>query len=172
MSAALIPVWIIGGPFLALLFLSLTYRGGTSTGSVTALASYNGELYAGGNFVIYPTPLNPAVDFAHWNTSAHLWEPVNTTFGQTDGTVRAFLNWSGELLVVGDFVNIGSTLANHIARFNGSSFLPWGSGHTQAISSIGIYNGNIAIGSSFSTPTGFSPTVFTGKLSMSFTVLS
>lgn len=136
-----------------------TFNGGTNTGSVYALASYNGELYAGGNFVIYPTPLNPAVDFAHWNTSAHLWEPVNTTFGQTDGAVRAFMPWNGELLVVGDFVSIGSTTANHIARFTGSSFLAWGSGHSQAILSIGIYNGNIAIGSSFSTPTGFSPTV-------------
>ena len=30
MTAALLPVWIIGGPFIGLLFLSFFYRGGTS----------------------------------------------------------------------------------------------------------------------------------------------
>ena len=33
MSGAFIPVWIIGGPFIGLLFLSLLYRSGSSAGS-------------------------------------------------------------------------------------------------------------------------------------------
>jgi len=33
MSGAFIPVWIIGGPFIGLLILSLMYRGGSSSGS-------------------------------------------------------------------------------------------------------------------------------------------
>ena len=41
MSGALLPVWIIGGPFLGLLFLSLMYRGGSSTGTSMDLSLHD-----------------------------------------------------------------------------------------------------------------------------------
>ncbi|HEX7585125.1 MAG TPA: hypothetical protein VF373_10585, partial [Prolixibacteraceae bacterium] len=63
---------------------------------VYALASYNGELYAGESFVMAGG--NPANYIAKWNGSA--WSPLGTG---TNGTVNSLAVYNSELYTGGLF---------------------------------------------------------------------
>jgi trimeric autotransporter adhesin len=93
--------------------------GGTSTGSVFCLGVLNGELYAGGNFVIYPTVLDIATNIAHWNTSHGLWENVAGPGTNPGQNVYCMTNWNGNLWV-GTYYKNGTILgAGDVWQFDG-----------------------------------------------------
>jgi hypothetical protein len=75
----------------------VSFNEGTSTGNVWALAVLNGELYAAGNFVIYPTTGDPAYNIAHWNSARNLFDPVAGPGTDPGENVNCLTTWNGSL---------------------------------------------------------------------------
>lgn len=65
--------------------------------------------------------------------AADLWTPIGSIRG-TDNDVLAITRLNtGQLIVGGLFTNAGSVRANHVAIFNGSTWLAMGNGFTSAV---------------------------------------
>jgi hypothetical protein len=110
-------------------------------GQVKALIVYNGNLYAGGEF------LNPGNNIAVWNGST--WQNLQQG---TDGEVNAFTVFSGSLVVGGNFDQAGGNNAKNIASWNGSSWSAYGGGLTGSgdrVNAVTVFNGNLVAGGRF-----------------------
>ena len=103
---------------------------------VGTLASYNGDLYAGGNFIVAPG-LVPALHIAKWNGSE--WSsvgPPGTGFSRLLGGSSVSVNGmavhndgSGESLFVGgDFDYVAGIETGGIAKWDGESWSRVGTG--------------------------------------------
>jgi len=91
---------------------------GSLTQQIYSLASYNGELYAGGNFnSIGGINVNR---IARWNGSN--WQGLIGGVTGGFGEVRAMAVYNGELYVGGDFTNASGISANYIAKWNGTQW--------------------------------------------------
>lgn len=78
-------------------------------------------LYLGGDFdSIGGVPIQ---GIAAWNGST--WSPVG---GGTTGSVRALIEYQGELVAAGSYTAIGGTPARKIASFDGTSWSAFGAG--------------------------------------------
>ena len=124
------------------------FYGGTSTGSVTTLAVYNGELYAGGNFVIYPTVLDIATNVAHWNVSAGHWENMGGPGTDPGQTVNGLYAWSGKMYAGTYYHDIHGNPQGDVWSFDGTN---WTSLVTcnSAVECFQAWNGGLAIGGYF-----------------------
>ena len=87
----------------------------------------NGELVAGGNFVL---PGGPTVGngIARWDGVA--WQPMGSvTLPFTLGSVQFFsLLSNGDLLAAGTFTSIGGVACNFVGRWDGVAWHPLGTG--------------------------------------------
>jgi hypothetical protein len=97
-------------------WLRTTERAGSAStlpvqgASVGALAVWNGELVAGGQFV-FPTTAGPfAANIACWDGST--WRALGTG---VNGMVRAFTLHAGQLVACGQFTLAGGSAASGIA---------------------------------------------------------
>ena len=114
---------------------------------VSALAVYQGQLYAGGTGGVSrwngtqwetfgPQIFGQVLTMYVHDQVLYIggWMPIfgnlvswdgsvqQTVGGGTDGTVYTFESFQGDLLVGGTFTNAGGTAANRLARWDGSSF--------------------------------------------------
>jgi hypothetical protein len=99
----------------------------------TALAVFRKELYVGGSFSLIgcgaaPVPVN---NLAVWNGAT--WRRVGGGFGAPNGVDAAVSSMTvlpppGTLVIGGAFGSAGPLVANGIARWNGTAFLPVGGG--------------------------------------------
>jgi hypothetical protein len=92
--------------------------GNEISGSVSALAVYNGELIAGGWFTLPGFSAGPNLarfDGTTWQPLGPISDPANPYAG-----VRSLAVYDGELVVGGDFAMAGAVAANRIARWNGT----------------------------------------------------
>jgi len=133
------------------------------SGRVNSLVVYNGQLYAGGGFATAGgDPLYPqdAAYIARFDGTE--WQPVG---GGMNFTVTDMVIYNGELVVSGLFTraayltatgeeNPGSMSANYIARWNGTSWAPLGSGMNGKVTALAVHNGVLYAGGSFSTAGG------------------
>ncbi len=145
---------------------------------VRALKVYKNELYAGGNFACagngVQTEYLTGSRLARWNGSRWTnigpaaWNggsPVNCT-GASD-LVSALCSFNGELWLGGSFTSVSNTgpvssCAYRIARCNGNSFSPVGSGCAgvggaisfPTVNAIAEYNGNLVLGGRFALAGG------------------
>ena len=96
-------------------------------GSVRALAvSASGELIAGGAFQTSGGLLTRGI--ARWNGTGWVGFGSGIAGGQYGSVNALAVLPNGDLLAAGDFTSISGTAANHIARWNGSSWSALGSG--------------------------------------------
>jgi trimeric autotransporter adhesin len=101
--------------------------GGMANGEVTALASHNSQLYAGGRFTV----MNgiSASRIARWNGSA--WSPLGggvSPSGPSDNITRLFV-YNSQIYASGNFEYMNGLPMKNIARWDGlSTWSPLGSG--------------------------------------------
>jgi uncharacterized delta-60 repeat protein len=114
-----------------------------------------GDVIVGGSFSVAGG--NSANRIVRLNGSAH--SPLGTGIGDNFTTVRALTTLlpNGDIIAGGDFTTAGGLPARYIARWNGSTWSPFGTG---LIGGGGIYalatlpNGDLIAGGNFSTDGG------------------
>lgn len=127
-------------------------------GAATTFATYNGELIAGGGFSIASG--GNADYVARWNGTS--WQPVGTGMAgpQFFTLVVALAVYNGELIAGGRFTSAGGVPAANIARWNGSAWLPLGSGLpgpgnlSNVVSSLTVWGNELVAAGSFTTAAG------------------
>jgi len=119
-----------------------------TNGIVRALAVFNGQLIAGGDFTqIGGVACN---GIARWNGTT--WSPLGT--GIIGNGVNALTVYNGELIAAGNFTSVGGTPANRIARWNGSFWQSLGTGIDNTIDALTVHNGELIAGGDFSLAGG------------------
>ncbi len=99
---------------------------------IRTLAIVNGELYAGGEFLIQGTQFNGDYlrGIAKWNGTA--WDSLGYGVGDFilgwDGTVNAIVEYQNKLVAAGMFRRAGSDTVYNIAMWDGTSWSSLGSG--------------------------------------------
>ncbi len=109
---------------------------------VRALAVYNGQLVAGGDFSNVSG--SPANNIAIWNGTS--WKPIGAGL---NGSVTALAVYQGELVAGGSFTASGSVNVSRISRWDGSSWQPLGTGVTGPVKSLCEFNGDLVVGGGF-----------------------
>ena len=129
--------------------------GVTSSGGVSALTVYEGELIVGGQFTSAGgVTVN---QIARWDGAE--WRSLD---GPTDvgvaGEVNALAVYNGELIAGGSFFTAGGVTVNRIARWNGSEWAalsgPSGTGLDSSVRALIVYNGELIAGGSFTQAGG------------------
>jgi hypothetical protein len=137
--------------------------GSGMSGYVNSMIVYNGQLYAGGSFATAggaPLYERDAAYIARFDGTE--WHPVG---GGMNANVTDMVIYNGELVVSGFFTraayltskgteNPGSISANYIARWNGTSWSPLGSGMNGKVTALAVHNGMLYAGGSFTTAGG------------------
>jgi hypothetical protein len=119
----------------------------------TAMTVYNGELIVGGQGVALAGP-NPPVGVVRWSGSA--WGVLGS--GITGGAVNALTVYNDGggpgLIAGGTFITADGASANRIARWNGSTWQPLGSGMPADVDALTVYNGQLVAAGNFHTAGG------------------
>jgi hypothetical protein len=119
---------------------------------VRAIASYNGNIFAGGRFNEAAgdnTTLNHNNNIAEWSGSA--W--VGCDSGLIS-PVNSMVEYNGELYAGGAFTSAGSLYVNYIAKWNGTNWSACGSGMDNGVNVLCIYNGELYAGGYFTNAGG------------------
>ena len=96
---------------------------------------------------VYPVRIDPTFSDANWTSMGG--------FPGADNTVSAALvDGDGNLYVGGNFTIIGTTVANSIAKWDGSAWLALGSGMNSAVSALAMSGSTLYAGGSFTTAGG------------------
>ncbi len=116
---------------------------------VLALNVYDGWLIAGGEFENAGGA--GARHLARWD-GTH-WEPLlndSTGVDGVNGLVNALVVYGGELVAAGWFDEAGGVPCNGVARWNGTSWRPLGTGvNTKQAQSLGVYGDELIVGGQF-----------------------
>jgi len=123
---------------------------------VNAMTVFDGQLIAGGYFTDSGgTTVN---GIASWTSSNWPWQPLGsgvTWENKYPGDVHALTVYNGELIAGGYFDTAGGVPSNSIARWNGTTWQPLGSGMIyDEVYALTVYNGELIAGGSFSTAGG------------------
>ena len=127
---------------------SWTYVSLQINGPVYAMAEYNGDLYAAGQFShVGDTLVN---QIARWNGSG--WSTLGAGIGMSDSwytAVTALAVYDGSLYAGGVFYYAGGTRVNNIARWDGSDWHIVGNGTNYMIHELINFNSSIVAGGVF-----------------------
>ncbi|HEX9092268.1 MAG TPA: hypothetical protein VF831_12305, partial [Anaerolineales bacterium] len=121
--------------------------------------SRSGELYAAGSFTTIDGVA--ANNIARWNGSS--WNALSTENGNgINGSVFAIsVNADGQLFAGGDFTTAGVLPANHIARWDGSSWFTWSElseyGMNNIVSALAVDHDGILYAGGYFTSAGMVP---------------
>ncbi|HYF14522.1 MAG TPA: hypothetical protein VD971_05545 [Phycisphaerales bacterium] len=118
------------------------------TNQAYALASYNGQLYAGGLFAGAGGAASP--NLVRWDGNA--WQGVG---GGASGPVYALAAQGGRLAVGGDFATVGAGVsARDLAWWSGLSWESFGGGTDGAVRALEASGCSLYIGGSFNAVNG------------------
>jgi hypothetical protein len=102
----------------------------------------------------YPVRIDPTFSDANWVI-------VNPGLLGADSDVRAMVvDGNGNVYVGGDFIVMGKTIANHIAKWNGSAWSALGSGmmglstYSTTVNALAVSGTNLYAGGSFTNAGG------------------
>ena len=133
-------------------------QGVTSSGSnprhVAKITVHNGLVVGG----LFDTASGNAVNnIAFWAPGGFIWQPLGN--GLND-RLWGMCSFRGELIAVGAFTEAGFLPANHIARWNGTQWSPFGGGEANWVLCYTPFNGRMVAGGYFTQPTGNFDTAF------------
>ncbi len=127
---------------------------GSLDGTVNSLAVINDELYAGGRFT---------GGVAKWNGSTN-WEVLGDGLNGTpssghDLQVNELIEYNGDIVATGRFRFSGTTRVNSLARWDGTSWHPFGEGlglgdpnHPEGIGrGLAVFNNKLIVHGNFHT---------------------
>lgn len=111
---------------------------------VFALAVYNGDLIVGGNFTAAGSAA--ARNIARWD--GENWYPLAEGVGTPENTGRiyALFVWNGELYAGGSFTEAGTETVSNVAKWDGTSWSPVGSGRPTYVHEFCDWNGKLVAG--------------------------
>lgn len=132
-----IEVWS-GTSFGSMFFFS-------SGGGPSALCSYNGELYASGDW----TTTSGGTNISRYNGST--WSQVGA--GLVGGALAMTVH-SGQLIVGGSFSVAGGAPAANIAAWDGSQWSTLGTGIGGTVNAMCVYGGDLIAAGNFTTAGG------------------
>jgi trimeric autotransporter adhesin len=117
-------------------------------GNVYALSAADDGVYAGGYFD--QAGARPVGSIARWTEQG--WDPVGGGVRGVDalGTVYALARLGGDLYAAGSFVTAGPGTAANIARWDGMSWQPLGSGLNGTAYALTVLGGRLYAGGRFS----------------------
>ncbi|MBI4930662.1 MAG: hypothetical protein HY841_07860 [Bacteroidetes bacterium] len=96
-----------------------------------------------------------------WNGTN--WDSLGSGMGGVaNAFVRALAMYNGELYAGGYFTTAGGNPANYIAKWNGITWLPVGTGMNDQVSALAVYNGELYAGGLF-TVAGGNPANYIAK---------
>jgi trimeric autotransporter adhesin len=130
--------------------LSSGMTGGGSLNGVYAIAIYNNNLIAGGNFTnAGGVSVNNIAkwDGTSWSTLGGGILGGSTGYGYIK--INAMFVYNNELYVGGCFDTAGGVNAKNIAKWNGSTWSAVGSGADLFVQAFTIYNNELIVGGSF-----------------------
>ena len=118
---------------------------------VLALTVYNGELIAGGEF----TNAGGIVAYKVAKWDGINWSALNSGMEDENDKVTSLITHGGDLVVGGQFIvdtteNDGLRVQlNNIAKWNGMSWIPLGSGLNSLVNALTVYNSELIAGGKF-----------------------
>jgi len=125
---------------------------------VFILSSYNGELYAGGDFgTAGGDPINQQEVYyiASFAGTVCCWNPVGS--GMDDKVTVLTTDTVNNLLYAGGyFITAGGITVNHIAKWNGTDWSALGTGTDGKVTALCMHNGELYAGGAFTTAGGVS----------------
>ncbi len=86
------------------------------------------------------------------SASSQSWSAMPA--GGMNDWVYASIVYNGDLIVGGKFTGAGGVAANHIARWDGTSWTPLGAGVNGKVNALAIYNGSLVAAGEFTTAGG------------------
>lgn len=124
------------------------------SGSIQSMAVYNNELYVAGSF---STAGGVSVNnIARWNGTT--WAAVGSGIAVTSGGIvnKAMAVYNGELYVGGNFTTAGGQSVSNIAKWNGTSWSPVGTGVSGIVYCMIVHNNSLVIGGIINNAGGIS----------------
>jgi trimeric autotransporter adhesin len=123
--------------------------------ALTLLALPNGDLIVGGDFANAGGAA--ATNIARWNGA--IWSTLGAGLGTPpypQTIVRALAAMpNGDLVAAGEFSSSGAIAVNRIARWNGATWAPLGSGFNASVAALHLLpNGDLLAGGDFLTAGG------------------
>lgn len=115
--------------------------------AVLALAEHNGDLIAGGKFGQVGLPWTPVRGIARWDGGA--WHPLGAGItGVASGapSVNTLAVYDGDLIAGGNFTKMGGQPASRVARWDGASWTPLGSGLDLEVRDMAVFGGDLYAG--------------------------
>jgi hypothetical protein len=76
-----------------------------------------------------------------WDGST--FEPLGTLADDAFDSVSELFSWNGQLIAGGNFTNLNGP--SHVARWDGASWQPLGSGFPVSVTALTVWNGNLAV---------------------------
>ncbi len=125
---------------------------GLSGGEVDSLLVDGSTLYAGGSFT--NAGGTAVFHIARWNGSA--WSALGAGLGtySSHHVTALAKDGSGNLVAGGYFTNAGTLAVNYIARWDGSVWVPLGTGMNGGVRALTMHAGQLYAGGSFGTAGG------------------
>ncbi len=108
---------------------------GAANSNVTALASWDGGLFAAGGFTQIAGVAAGAI--ARWDGAS--WAPLGAGLG---GAVNALIVFDGALVAAGQFTQAG-VAARHVARWDGAAWSALADGPGAAVRDLGVFGGEL-----------------------------
>ncbi|HEY0031302.1 MAG TPA: T9SS type A sorting domain-containing protein [Bacteroidia bacterium] len=105
--------------------------------TIMSMGSFENNLVIGGNFIAGGTANNIAI------LNSGTWQPLSTG---TNSMVTSIRDLNTELVVTGFFSQAGSTSAICVAKWNGTSWIPFPAPTSSYVSSNTIVNGQLVFG--------------------------
>ncbi len=97
---------------------------------------------------VYPVRIDPTFSDANWTS-------INPSIiGASDYIRAAVVDGAGNLYIGGYFTFVGDVTANHIARWDGSSWSALGSGMNYIVYALAVSGSNVYAGGDFTTAGG------------------
>lgn len=125
----------------------------TPGGWINCVVEYNKELVVGGYYTPVDDPPIVAGDETYYGHISRLertgWRTLG---GGMDGHVRCLAIYGEDLIAGGRFHTAGGVSADHIARWDGQSWHPLGSGvgpNQQEVNALAVYNNELIAGGDF-----------------------